>query len=749
MPRFLDHPAVRGAVAAVLCAQLAIPAGIGAQEMSSPQTHGTTAQNLRGRTPIDPPPPEDLQSRTAKLKGAAGERLTGDARILLVLDRFTYGPRPGDLARVREIGLNEWFKQQLNPSTIDDSALNARLDNYPAMKLPLDRMMVQFPPNNEVRRVAKGYGDATPPDGPNRAVFNDRVAAAREKYKTDGDTAKKSKAAPPVTAPDDSAMASSTAKADTPDKKARKHDDLRAETAGVSLPKTIDEIYAMNPDDRFKLITSLHPAQMYELRRQSRDMGQLTAGFNPSQMETMASFSSPEAVIANEEVQSKLLRDIYSERQLNEVMVDFWLNHFNLYMKKNQEAPYMIAAFERDTIRPRALGHFEDLLLATAASPAMLQYLDQDKSIGPHSASVHPSLDAYSRGAPAPKKAKDSGLNENYAREVMELHTVGVDAGYTQKDVTEMAKVLTGWTVDSGRKSGEPTQVVFDGRKHEPGTKVVMGQTIKEDGLNEGVKMLKFLAESPQCAHFISEKLAVRFVSDNPPKAMVDRMAGTFLETRGDIRQVLVTMVNSPEFFTAGTYRTKVKTPLDFVVSAVRATDADVQNPSALAKTIADLGMPMFGHQTPDGYSMQSSAWNSTTALIDRMNFSMALASNRIQGVHTNLDTLLGPSAATMSPKLKQDDLESRLLHAPVSARTESLIGKETALAQDQQVAQLKQVSAIRGGYKSSKGGGKKSEKEETRDDRSTGANGELAQMDTQAAMAAGLVLGSPEFPRR
>lgn len=720
----MDHPVLRAVTVAALVTQLGLPAGALAQQAMQAQDVQDSAKTEHQRQAIETPDAMPLPEQDLKLRQPTPvNRLQGDERILLVLDRFTYGPRPGDLEHLRQIGLSEWFRQQLNPRSIDDSALDARLANYPAMKLPLGRMMEQFPPNDVIRRAARRGADVIAPDGPNRAVFNDRVAAYREREKAKSIENKASADPDSMTATDGK-------------KKAYQRLDPKP------LPVPLEQLYAMPPADRFNVILKLTPAQMYDLRRETgRDLDKLVDGFTPQQMETMAAFQSPEQVIAQEAVETRLLRDIYSERQLEQVMVDFWLNHFNLYMKKNGRAPYYIASFERDVIRPRALGKFPDLLLATATSPAMLEYLDQYLSIGAHSESAHPFFNSQNT---QPQK-KASGLNENYAREVMELHTVGVDAGYTQKDVTEMAKVLTGWTVDKPRGGDEPTTAAFDYRKHEPGTKVVMGQTVKEDGLNEGVKMLLYLASTPQCAHFISQKLAVRFVSDNPPKAMVDRMAGTFLDTHGDIRQTLATMINSPEFFTAATYRNKVKTPQDFVVSAVRAVKADVDNPGSLAKAIGDLGMPLYGHQTPEGYSMKSEAWNSTSALIERLNFSMALASNRIQGVHADLDQLLGPEAASLTPQKKQELIEARLLHATVSEHTENLIAKETNLPQNEQIAQLRQVSAIHGTSRIAKGG-KKADKHS---ERNAGGVGDLAEIDTQAAMAAGLVLGSPEFQRR
>jgi len=439
-------------------------------------------------------------------------------------------------------------------------------------------------------------------------------------------------------------------------------------------------------------------------------------------------------MVGAEDIQVKLLRDVYSERQLQEVMVDFWLNHFNVYMKKSETAPYYISAFDREAIRPRALGRFEDLLISTASSPAMLNYLDNSESVGPNSAFALGTKDRLG----FQQKPKDSGLNENYARELMELHTVGVSGGYTQKDVTEVAKVFTGWTVGKGFKADTPqAQAEYDPSKHEPGDKLVMGQKIKWQGEPEGIQVLKMLAESPQCARFISTKLAVRFVSDTPPQAMVDRMTKTFLATKGDIRQVLATMVNSPEFFTSVTYRAKLKTPQEFVISAVRAAGSQVESAAGLQTAITDLGMPVYGMQTPQGYSMKAEAWNSTTQLVSRMNFAMALASDRVAGVHTDAAALLGVNAGGMTPEEKTEWLEAELLHEPVSARTQRSIVAQVQMDGAKQVAELKQVAAIRG----------RGDALQLR-----GAEGPVSAAvvaDPQAALAVGLILGSPEFQRR
>ena len=627
---------------------------------------------------------------------AVPTHIARDQQLLLVLNRFTYGPRPGDLGRLREQGLNAWFQRQLNPQTIDDSALEARLTSYPAMNLPLDKLMELYPSNQTIR--ASMNGNAGPPGG---AAAHAIYADQQERYKQ---------------------------------KQTAKKDGAAEQTPAAPLPRPAQEILALPADKRFKELCHLRLDQLRALRQSltpaQRD--QLMYGFTPEQREEIAAFNGPSGVVRAEDVQVKLLRDIYSERQLQEIMVDFWLNHFNVYMGKSEDAPYYIAAYERDAIRPYALGRFENLLLSTATSPAMLNYLDNSSSVGPHSAYA---LGIGSMGRRV-ERPRDAGLNENYAREVMELHSVGVNGGYTQRDVTELAKVFTGWTV--GKRFGQdvPAQAQYDPTRHEPGDKLVMGHLIKSGDQREGYEVLKMLAATPECARFISTKLAVRFVSDTPPKAMVDRMTQTFLESRGNIRQVLLAMVNSPEFFTANTYRAKLKTPQEFVLSAVRATNAQVDSASALQSAVAQLGMPVYGMLTPNGYSMKAEAWNSTTQLVSRMNFAMALATNRVGGVRSDPGALLkNGDPATLTPVQKTQELEAVLLHDPVSAKTRGLIVAQVSAPAPQQAQELRQIASIQ-----NQGDPLRS---------AVVVPAKTGVEEPQTALAVGLILGSPEFQRR
>ncbi len=349
--------------------------------------------------------------------------------------------------------------------------------------------------------------------------------------------------------------------------------------------------------------------------------------------------NGPQRVVG-ELAQAKLLRAVYSDRQLFELMVDFWENHFNVFAGKGADR-WLVTSYDRDVIRLHARGKFKELLLATAKSPAMLFYLDNWMSTRPDF-------------KPEEQARRRRGLNENYARELMELHTLGVDGGYTQQDVMEVARCFTGWTLQAPRREAE---FYFNDRMHDPGMKHVLGHKIHEGGMKDGLKVLDILARHPSTAKFISMKLARRFVSDNPPPALVERMAQTFQNTDGDIRKILETMFYAPEFWSPESYRAKIKRPLELVASAVRAVGADItpditNAAPGLLLWIARMGEPLFLCQPPTGYSDLSSAWVNTGALLQRMNFATALAAGRIQGTRVSLDPLLQDTDLTDPEKV-------------------------------------------------------------------------------------------------
>jgi len=319
--------------------------------------------------------------------------------------------------------------------------------------------------------------------------------------------------------------------------------------------------------------------------------------------------------------QAKLLRAVYSQRQLYEVMVDFWTNHFNVFAAKGADR-WLVTSYDRDTIRPHALGKFKDLLLATAQSPAMLFYLDNwlsvsaDAAMRPQGANGNPSI--------------RRGINENYARELMELHTLGVDGGYTQKDVEEVARCFTGWTIR--RPRGEP-EFLFNARIHDPREKVVLGTRIAAGGGREdGLKVIDLFARHPSTARFIASKLARRFVSDDPPASLVTEVAKVFRESDGDIREALRAIFRSQEFFSPEVVQAKVKKPVEFVTSALRAVGAETNASPALLRYLVRMGEPLFLAQPPTGFPDVGSTWVSPDMLLTRMNFAMDLTTNRIPG---------------------------------------------------------------------------------------------------------------------
>jgi len=427
----------------------------------------------------------------AHLQGSAASRPDDPATITHVLNRLTFGPRPGDVERVRQVGLAAWLDQQLHPVNIDDHAAEARLPQ------------LQDPPDS---------------------------------------------------------------------------------------------------------------TDVKELRRFAR-----------RQIVTLAS--------------DKLLRASYSERQLKEVLVDFWFNHFNVYAAKGRTAQYL-PAYESEVIRPHVFDHFRDLLEATAKSPAMLFYLDNWLSATPTGIRdpgfgirglrrrLSPIPDPRS---PIPTKARNKrarGLNENYGRELMELHTLGVDSGYTQQDVIDVARAFTGWTID---RDGN---FRFVPALHDNGTKVVLGHTIKSGGgIDDGEKVLDILASHPSTAHHIAFELAQRLVADDPPAALVDRAAARFRDTNGDLREVVRTIVTSPEFLAPAAGDVKFKTPFELVVSAVRATGADVSDGRPFVQVLQQMGQPLYMCQPPTGYRDTADAWVSAGGLVSRMNFATRLASGGMPGV--------------------------------------------------------------------------------------------------------------------
>jgi uncharacterized protein (DUF1800 family) len=708
--------------------------------------------------------PQLLAKKNDKGKEKTISNSSDPRRALHALNRLTFGPRPGDVQQVMTIGVDKWIDLQLHPERIDDSALNARLEPLRTVRMSTREIAEHFPDPQEINQVMNGKRPM-PSDPALRAVYQFQLArlqARKDRQErdrqedagknvlssaADGSTqtgatadamsgkmnevpnsqAAGSEAGAGINnAPDDqNTMASPALPAKpTSDEK----EQARRREQQLSGDLGVQELMSLAPDQRYKKVIEMSPAAQVALAdslRGGKGQGFLE-GMAPKQRETLLAISNPTAVVTGELAQAKLLRAIYSQRQFEEVMTDFWINHFNVFVDKGLDR-LMLTSYERDVIRPHALGRFEDLLVATAKSPAMLFYLDNWQSMGPNSPQVlgiparyGPNRHPYPQRPRANQGKRPTGLNENYGRELLELHTLSVNGGYSQRDVTEVAKVFTGWTIDRPAEGGG---FKFNPRMHEPGPKFVLGHRIKPKGEDEGLEVLHRLATSPQTAHFISLKLAERFVSDDPPKALVDQMTKTFLKKKGDIREVLITLFHSSEFWGDASYRAKVKTPLEFVASAVRATGAEVDDALPLTRQLNNMGMPLYGAQPPTGYSMKAEAWVSSSALLNRMNFALALTSGKVRGVKLDSTQLIGNSSAPPDPAQTLSTLEASLLVSGVSKQTHDSI--------------MAQIDAEKNG------------EAQKQDNKAGPHKRENASRPSDVSMIAGLLLGSPEFQRR
>jgi uncharacterized protein (DUF1800 family) len=420
------------------------------------------------------------------LSGLASET----PKAIHALNRLSFGARPGDVDRIRQMGVDRWIEQQLRPASIADTAVESRLARFDTLTMSNAEMMETF--------------------------YRPIVEARRERKKEDADR---------------------------------------------------------------------DPQMMREMRRQSQKVMRQLSG-------------------------QRILRAVESERQLHEVMVDFWMNHFNVLAGKGIDR-FLLTSYERDAIRPNIWGRFDELVLATAKSPAMLFYLDNARSM---------------RGK----------INENYARELMELHTLGVDGGYTQKDVTELARVLTGWSIRRP-KEGD-AGFVFRRGQHDRDAKTVIGVKLPSGGgIEEGERIIRILANHPSTARHIAYKLAQRLVADEPPPALVERVAKRFLDTKGDLRETVKAVITSPEFWDEKVFRSKVKSPFEYAVSAIRALGGKVENPLPLARELQKMGQPLYFAQPPTGYSDSADAWVNSGALLNRLSFALALSSNKMPGIRVTV----------------------------------------------------------------------------------------------------------------
>ncbi len=372
--------------------------------------------------------------------------------------------------------------------------------------------------------------------------------------------------------------------------------------------------------------------------------------------------------------QLAVVRATLSERQLLEVMADFWTNHFNVFYGKGADR-FLMPSYIEQTIRPRALGRFEDLLIATAQSPAMLFYLDNAQSVAPGSTPPRPPLSASRRGGQGVRLPR--GINENYARELLELHTLGVDGGYTQQDVIAVARIFTGWGIERPR---DGAGFAFHDWAHDRGEKQVLGVRFQAgEGMNEGIRLLRLLANHHATMHHVSGKLCERFVRDDPPDGCVDDAVAAWHHSNGDIREVLRAIFRSPDFWAPQTLRAKVKTPLEFVVSALRAVGAEPDTTPRLAQVVSRLGQPLYLQPAPTGYPETQADWVNSGALLNRMNIAVALAAGRLPGVVVNLDEAV-PATADHSQLVAA--VNARILGGALSERTiEAISGQLSAIS--------------------------------------------------------------------
>ena len=671
----------------------------------------------------------------AKKKALAADvSLTSRERAQQMLNRFTFGARPGEVERIvadGPHGAEDWFEQQLKPSSISDRECDRRMRDYPTMAMSAVQIQQTYPDRGTLSRIIAGK-QPYPGDADLAAVYEVQV----RKYEMERDAKQNAKLF--IVSEEDKQKGKETA--------ARIGADLYA------MPKQqrMHALLAMPVDDRITF-TRYVEGQMRNA---------LLADFTPREREYFYTMSTRNADASyrslDELAQATILRDILSERQLQAVMTDFWFNHFNIYGPKDQDRWYL-TPYVRDAIRRNALGKFPDLLMATATHPAMMVYLDNWLSIGPDS-------EANIRKG----KKGSRGLNENYAREVMELHTLSVNGGYSQADVISLAAVLTGWSVDHPEMAGP---FLFDAKKHEPGPKMWLGQTIQEGGADEGLAALKQLATSPKTARFISWKLAQRFLADDPPASVVDKMTETYLATGGDIKEILRTLVHSPEFNSRRYFRNKVKTPVEFVAAVFRSTATDPTNPAAIVQTISNMGEPLYRALPPTGYYITADKWMNTSALLDRMNFALTLTTNRLGGQRFDSSRLLAlglmSQPAGTSPQIlasmTTDSIQPRV-HA---VKASQIVQRKRAEMEDAATPSEEQPTIASGATAHATGtgaelalsvletsliGGRVSAQTNSLILNQIGKpveNGGPATAPAKLDMLAALVIGSPEFQQR
>jgi len=607
------------------------------------------------------------------------QKLSPDRQINQALNRLTFGARPGDVEEVRHIGLAKWMEQQLHPDQIaENPVLEERLTPLKSLGMPISEAVSQYSPDRNMGmmmtiespfsainklpqsvrfKVMNGTAeertaalDAMDPELRSKVLAGlpDNVAEHTPKYKDEAEKARKA--------------LQDERRAQIRKRNPQLQDLLRVDEMADARSGEKDRVMAviqkLDPDKRTDVVALLPPksqAFVPEYRREA-------------QVKRM-----PHLAASEDLKEARMYRAVYSNRQLEEVLVDYWTNHFNVDSTKNvgmaqNLGHVLIGSYERDAIRPHVLGHFRDLLLATARHPAMLYYLDNWESMAPDSFNVGPFAPRRGIVNGVPNSIIPNGLlrlahglNENYGREIMELHTLGVKGGYTQADVIAVARCFTGWTV----RNPENPEFVFAPFMHDFGEKTVLGHRIPGGGGEEdGLKVIDILAHHPSTAKFISLGLARHFVADHPPQALVDRMAQTFMKTDGDLRAVMETMFRSPEFFSEGAWEARVKSPLEMAASAIRAMGGEMTDAWSTVQRISDMGQALYAKAEPTGYPDVAETWLGATAVIARMNFGAAVASGELPGVSVDTSRWQGMDQASIAKALLGHDASQQTLDA-------------------------------------------------------------------------------------
>jgi uncharacterized protein (DUF1800 family) len=603
-------------------------------------------------------------SHDGNAAGRFDSKLTPDQQILHALNRLTFGPRPGDVDEVRRIGVEKWIEMQLHPERIpEDPTLDARLLPLETLHMSSSEILQEYFQQNQMgMMMARPMGiQQLPPE---------------QRRKLQNGTAEERKAMILALEPetrwqvlatvqpnvleglgDEIQQEAKAAKQRQQDERTKEQRKLRPPLSDLLTPDEIAIAQYGAKADREALFNSLGAIKMKQV---AMALAPANLSDFPEMRRLNTASRTPRQMVLLDLRDARILRALYSSRQLEEVLTDFWFNHFNVFENKGMPEQLTLANYENEAIRPHVLGHFKDLLLATARHPAMMYYLDNWTSMAEGLFEVGP----FAPGQFGPNfiNQQAHGLNENYGRELMELHTLGVKGGYTQDDVIAVARCFTGWTIRAPYTKPEFT---FAAYMHDTGEKTVLGHKIPAGGgEQDGLQVIDILAHHPSTAQFISKQLAQRFVADDPPASLVDKMAKTFLKTDGDLRAVMETMFTSREFFSEGAWQAKVKSPLEMVASAVRATGADTTDSFTLAQKVTDMGEPLYGKQEPTGFKDAAETWLNTASVVARIAFANALVGGQVPGVRIDKARFAGKDAPAIAHDLLNRDASPATLAA-------------------------------------------------------------------------------------